>query len=339
MIQLSFLFILTVIFFCLLYLRAQKNKKLAIKETFLQKNMWSIKPLSKKEAIIVLNKFITEPYVTKFSLYDIQSKTNSDTSQSIEDYIRYSTKQVLEWSEQEKQQLQKFYQKFMNRLRELNMLQQFATLPSEINIIKSTMKHEGDALGYTVGNTIIIKKANYELFVHELFHIFSRNNHSLRKHIYGILDFKIAHNLILPPTEIKELLISNPDTPQLVFTTINYKNKIHYVTPILHSNKKYNEYTKSFFDDMKVSLLFVNIRVYNDEVILIYKDMSQYGIQNYMIPIEESKEYQEKLGQNTSYTIHPEEVSAKHFESIIQNDWQQKKNPKLIKKLITLLSS
>ena len=76
---------------------------------------------------------------------------------------------------------------------------------------------------------------------------------------------------------------------------------------------------------MKVSLLFVNIRVYNDEVILVYKDMRDYDNDNYMIPIEESKEYQQKLGNNTTYNIHPEEVSAKHFEFIIGDTWKLRK--------------
>ena len=156
--------------------------------------------------------------------------------------------------------------------------------------------------------------------------------------MYSILDFKIANSLILPPTKIKDLIISNPDTPQIVFTEINYKNHQHYVTPILHSKKKYNEYTKSFFDDMQVSLLFVNTRIYNNEVILVYKHMKQYGLDNYMISIDDSQEYKDKLGENTTYTIHPEEVSAKHFEFIIDNSWKNKKHPKLINNLIKLLS-
>ena len=301
--------------------------------------MWKLNPLSKKEATYEFQKLLNHDYVKNFSIYDIQSKTNSIDSRSIEDYIKYSIKQIVEWTNQEKQLLQKFYDQFINKLKELNILQQFSILPSTINVIKSTMKHEGNALGYTINNNIILKELNYSLLVHELFHVFSRNNFSIRKHMYGILGFKIAHSLILPPTKLKELIISNPDTPQLVFTNIIYKGYMHYVTPILHSKKRYNEYTKSFFDDMKVSLLFVNTRVYNDEVILVYKDMKEYGIDNYMIPIEESKQYQQKLGENTTYNIHPEEVSAKHFEFIIGNTWKNKKNPNLIEKLIKLLKS
>lgn len=339
MLKVLFIIIVVIIVCSFLYIRKQTKKQQNLKETFLLNNSWKLKPLSKKEAIYEFHKLLSHKYVKGFSIYDIQSKTNSIDSRSIEDYIKYSIKQIQEWTNEEKQLLNNFYNQFMNKLKELNMLQQFSILPPTINVIKSTMKHEGNALGYTINNNIVLKELNYSLLAHELFHIFSRNNFSIRKYMYGILGFKIAHSLILPPKNIKELIISNPDTPQIVFTNIIYKDHMHYVTPILHSKKRYNEYTKSFFDDMKVSLLFVNTRVYNDEVILVYKDMREYGIDNHMIPIEDSLEYQQKLGNNTTYNIHPEEVSAKHFEFIIGDTWKTKKNPKLIKKLITLLTS
>ena len=165
MIKILVLLIFIIIAFSFLYIRNQNKKQLILKETFLVNNMWKLNPLSKKEATYEFQKLLDHDYVKNFSIYDIQSKTNSIDSRSIEDYIKYSIKQIVEWTNQEKQLLQKFYDQFINKLKELNILQQFSILPSTINVIKSTMKHEGNALGYTINNNIILKELNYSLFV------------------------------------------------------------------------------------------------------------------------------------------------------------------------------
>ena len=123
----------------------------------------------------------------------------------IEDYVKYSIKQILkEWTDDEKQLLQTYYDRFLNKLKELNILQQFSTLPSTINVIKSTMKHEGNALGYTINNNIVLKELNYSLLAHELFMYFLEII-LVFVNICMIIGFKIAHSLIMPPYKNKRI--------------------------------------------------------------------------------------------------------------------------------------
>ena len=77
--------------------------------------------------------------------------------------------------------------------------------PKKIQLIKSTMKEEGNASGYTRNNCIIINKPTSKLLAHELFHIFSRFNPSIRKHIYQSLDFQEITTKINYPDTIKNL--------------------------------------------------------------------------------------------------------------------------------------
>ena len=320
---------------CIIILILQKRTKIFTKQTnenFTQfKNHFTIHPLSKEKAIIQLKKMKDSDYVKGFSEFDIMSKTNSYTY-SKDKYIQYSINQIIDWTTEEKKQLNEFYTQFLNRISELS-LQKMLQLPKKINIIKSTMKHEGGAQGYTFLNNIVLKQLNYSLFAHEIFHIFTRYNPNITKLIYQTMNFKVADQLIKPNnSQFTKRIISNPDTPQIVYTTIKYNDENLYVSPILHSKHNYTNRMKSFFDHLQVSLLFVDIREYNNNTILSYKKMNPN-----LIDIKDSKEYIEKLGENTLYNIHPEEVSAKHFEFLITNTWKNKKNPKLIKQLQKLL--
>ena len=329
---LSIVIILLIVIFIVFNINKYNNNK---KETFIKKNIWKLIPLNKNEANYVFDNLKDTNYVKQFSIYDIQSKTNSEDSKNRLNYIEYSKKQILEWSEKEKKLIYIYYNKFINRLIELNIIDKWLKLPN-INIIKSTMKHEGNAEGYTIENNIVIKNIGYDLLVHELFHVFSRHNPKLAEKMYKIFKIWVADEIIYPK-KIKNLLISNPDTPKIVFTTIMFQGKETLVSPIIHSDKKYDGKSKSFFDDMQVSLLFVDLRIYDEKLILIHKDMNQYNINNSILPIENVKEYTNKLGNNTDYNIHPEEVSAKHFEFLINGSWKTKPNPELITKFYNLI--
>lgn len=326
-----FLFFI-IICITIIYFQKKRNKKLNQKKEFFTqlKKHFIIKPLSKNEATIQFQKKINLEYVKNFSEFDLMSKTHSHTKDK-QAYIDFSIQQIIDWNEKEKDILNQYYIRFLNRISELS-LQKMYQLPKQINIIKSTMKHEGDARGYTFLNNIVIKELDYSLFVHEIFHVFTRHNPKIAQKIYETMGFYTADNLVLPNTNIKDKIISNPDTPQIVYTQINYKNNEVYVTPILHSNIKYSSRVQSFFDQLQISLLLVEKRIYNNNSILIYKKISPN-----LINIDNSNEYKQKLGENTKYNIHPEEVSAKHFEFLIQNSWKTKKNPKIIQKLFFIL--
>ena len=261
------------------------------------------------------------------------SKTNSQTN-SKNDYVNYSKQQILEWSTQEVKTLHQYYNQFLKKISELS-LSSMVRLPNKINIIKSTMKHEGGARGYTFLNNTVLKELTFTLFAHEMFHIFTRYNPIIAKEIYKTMDFEVADQLILPHNnKLQSLFISNPDTPQIVFTKIKFNNKDMFVTPLLHSTKKYSNRILSFFDEMQVSLLFVEKRNYKNETVLVYEKINP----NY-INIDQSDEYKQKLGENTLYNIHPEEVSAKHFEFLMNGTWKSKKNTNIIQKLIKLLQT
>ena len=333
------LLLLTIILSCLIYLyyktSLKKNRRTLIKE--FKQNIFTIVPAKRKDAILIFKNMLKTDYVKNLSKFDLMSKTQNKNAILKIEYIQFAIRQIQEWTSEETKILYQYYHKFINTIIDLNLQSMWKYMPSTINIIKSTMKHEGNASGYTINNNIVLKHLDYDLFVHEMFHVFSRYNHRVAENLYKIFKIWVADKLVLPHhSKIKDLIISNPDTPLIVFTEVEIKKQKVLVTPILHSKKEFNNDT-SFFDNMNVSLLFVEVRIYDGKVILVPRDMKAFGINSYFIDMKEVNEYIQKLGQNTDYNIHPEEVCAKQFEFIFNNTWKQKKQPELIEKMLTLL--
>ena len=90
--------------------------------------------------------------------------------------------------------------------------------PEEVRLIKSTIKEEGGAGGYTRDTYIVLIDRLLEhpeyvtkLLAHEAFHVLTRNNPDFRKKMYSIIGFNILPKEIEFPEELKERFISNPD--------------------------------------------------------------------------------------------------------------------------------
>lgn len=85
--------------------------------------------------------------------------------------------------------------------------------PSEIILLKTSMKEEGNIPAYTRKNWIAVgekalEKASAEelerLMANEVFHILSRNNPEFRKAMYAVIGFKVAQHEILLPIDVQE---------------------------------------------------------------------------------------------------------------------------------------
>ena len=279
-------------------------------------------------------------YIGSFSKYDFQSKlkTLNIVLHTKNNYIQNCIENCLEWTQEEKNLLSNFYKLFLKNLKKYDLYDNWIRTMPFIYIVKNTMEHEGGATGYTFRNMIFVKKIDYDLLSHELFHIYSRYNPHKKSQLYKLLGFKIANQLKFPDNSIKDLIISNPDTQSIVYTTVKVNNTKFIVTPVIHSDnlKKNNTVKDSFFQDMKTSLLFVNLRKRDDEIVLTPKSMEEYDLPSF-ISINKVPEYKTQLQQNTKYDIHPEEVLADNFSFIMNNTWKTLSNTDLPKKIIEIM--
>ena len=248
----------------------------------------------------------SDAYTQQLGPFDLQSKTQNPEADSEADYLRHAAEQALDWTEGEISQLRAIIE---SAEAQINALELNLALPSEIVLIRSTMQEEGGAAGYTRQNFIVLgRQLNEFLFLHELFHVYSRANPAQRDALYSTIGFRHT-NAIALPEPLATFKISNPDAPvhdHVIEVTIDG-------TPqeaifLLYSEREYEQGT--FFDYLNKRLLLVEGSDTDKRAQL--RD-GQPVLRDY----EEASDLRDKIGRNTAYDIDPEEVMADHFTLLV----------------------
>ena len=281
-------------------------------------------------------KFLTtkDGYINSLTNFDRRIRLNKQEYVSLEEYLDFLNEQALPWSEEEKARIEPLIKNISNNLKNYNL-----NLPSRIFLIKTTGKEEGQA-AYCRGNSIIIPKNILDqrtpdlenLIVHELFHIFTKNNIEKRQALYSIIHFHKCDKAILPQT-ITDIEITNPDVPkERYYIELQYKDENIKVIPVIILPDYEVRKGKSFFRYLK--LKFVEVEKNNNEY--------TYKRDNSGKPVvydqRQLTDYVNKVGDNTNYLIHPEEILADNF-SIMVLGKQPPKSQWVIDKMKSLLEN
>lgn len=267
---------------------------------------------------------MTEDDYTKIlSKFDLQSKTQRTDEVTLSDYLKYSSEQAVTWTDNEKKMLGEIVSATAKKITALGLN---LKMPEKIEVIKSTMLNEGGASGYTRGNYIVLKQSNVQsggyddLFSHELFHVLSRYDKDMSGKVYNTIGFKKS-NEVAYPKEIADMRISNPDAPfNDYYITVQHDGKPVDGMLILFAKEPYKG--GSFFSYLQVGLLAVEGNDMNKAP--IYVDGKPL-----ILKVKEVQNFYEQIGKNTSYILHAEEVSADHFEMLLNQD-KSIPNPELI---------
>jgi hypothetical protein len=169
---------------------------------------------TKDEATKKLN--VEDEYTKGWSQFDIDSRMQRQQS-TLEEQMKNMTSQLKEWSENDKEKIKAQLLIIDNEIAKNNFK---LNIPTDILLIKSTLKDEGGAEGYTRGNCIVLNEDILtmpnenvkDILIHELFHVLTRYNKTFRKDIYKIIGFEIC-NEVAYPDNLKNFKISNPDAP------------------------------------------------------------------------------------------------------------------------------
>jgi len=273
---------------------------------------------------------ITTPdeYTAVLSKFDLQSKANRPEKilkdeVTLDDYLQNAANQVEDWTDAEKTSFGKVIKSVSDKISALGLN---IKMPETIEIVKTTMKEEGGASGYTRSNYIVLQDIMVsstkveDLLIHELFHVLSRFNPEMREKIYNALGFHKC-NEVDYPKEIHDKRISNPDAPlNNYYITVNYFDQPVDVMMILYSNLPYKG--GSFFKYLKIGLMAVEGPENNKAP--VYKN----GVP-YIFEIDNVRNFYEQVGKNTDYILHAEEISAEHFVMLL-NQRRDLPNPELI---------
>jgi hypothetical protein len=271
----------------------------------------------------------SDVYTKALTPFDLQIRLGILQGATEKDYLARAANQARNWPEDEQEQLKKSFMEIEAFLKANNIK---LRLPATIQLIKTAGKEEFGAEGYTRGNRIILctgpqQQISAHLVAHELFHVYSRFNEKKRDEIYTIFGFKKC-NRINTAAALNNRMITNPDCPFIEhYITLDMERKPVDMVLQLYSKKDYSErYT--FGDYINLGLLQVEGNAGQKKPVI--KDGK--GVR---YEVDQVPDLFRQISTNTSYILHPEEISAEHFAMWVIS--QKVPQPEFFEKLKAVL--
>ena len=200
----------------------------------------------------------------------------------------------------------------------------------EIIFIKSDMKDEGHAAGYTQKNQIYLGSrclertaraflkdpeyradyAEFRLFIfrelvsHELFHCLTRGDASFRRRMYALIGFSVEDQDIEFGPSVREAILHNPDVERYddsaEFTIGGRKRRCILLATLSQSYAEAvtENCCANFFDYAQAVLV-------------------PWDQPNTIIPLEDVTDFYDVVGRNTDYVLSSEECLAENFSALI----------------------
>ncbi|PCI49331.1 MAG: hypothetical protein COB49_04920 [Alphaproteobacteria bacterium] len=246
-------------------------------------------------------------YFNRMSPAEIAIRTLSQTAdKTVRDLKAQYRANVLEWTDQEKDQITQLVADNRERLDRINHL-----LPAEIIFIKVTELVEG-GMPHTRANAIILplsdKPLSETLFFHELFHVLTRKQKTRHNSLYGLIGFlpcDFTGNEV-----IRAMTLTNPDVPAGgYYLPVKIAGRPSAIMTFLHAAKPAFDpgIEGGFGGHFGFGLLKVTVEGGKCRV-----DTDTNGKIQILAPAS-VPDFFAAIGQNTSYIIHAEEVLAENF--------------------------
>jgi len=257
-----------------------------------------------------------DDFVRQMSPFDRAARMKTSRDVSEEDYLEFVGKNVLAWTDAEKQKITSAFQGIRSELEALSL-----PFPRKVLIIKTTGNEEGGA-PYTRANAIVFPKAHLtapiatiqKTICHELFHILSRVNPELREKYYEAIGFVKCKEVEFP-LELKSRKITNPDAPRNDHCIrLQVGDKAFWAIPILFSSAEKYDVKRGgeFFNYLQFQFLLVERNDHSSTVKPIYD-----GQKPMLVGMQQASGFFEQVGKNTEYIIHPEEILADNFALLV----------------------
>lgn len=228
---------------------------------------------------------------------------------------RFAGSQAIAWSDADWQRVATAAASLRRRLESLPEL----PWPKRVLMVHTTGKDEGGA-AYCRGAAVVLplsvlgRSADSleRLLAHELFHVLSNQNPEWRRRVYGAIGFEPCAEIPLP-AGLKDLKITNPDGPLVdCRLELSIEGKSVHVAPVLLAKAPYDA-TKggSFFPYMTFRLIEIEPADGG-----AWRAVLRDGRPRLFDP-QSTPAYFERIGRNTKYIIHPDEILADNFTLLV----------------------
>lgn len=248
---------------------------------------------------------VRDEFVQRLSPFDRAGRLKTDADVSEQQYSDFVSLNVLPWDDRpSKKRVAQALISVARRLSDLGI-----ALPKDILVIRTTGREEGGA-AYTRGHAIVLprtvladlNKDLVQVVSHELFHILSRNNESLRTNAYKIIGFTPCPEFRFPP-ELADRRVTNPDAPRNDhWIEVQYGGTSVRAIPILYAGTPTYDPKRGgeFFDYLQFRLALISPGAGPES-------------EARFVDVGEVQGFFEQVGRNTDYIIHPEEILADNF--------------------------
>jgi hypothetical protein len=253
-----------------------------------------------------------DAYVEAMSPFDRCAILKSKEPVTREQYLAFVRKQALAWGDGDREGIRKVVDDLRPRIAPLGL-----RLPAEVLLVKTTGDEEGEA-AYTRGNAVFLPPAmtsplRTQLLAHELFHVLSRQDPKQRDSLYAILGFKPCGEVALP-ADLLRRKITNPDalTHSHCLEVTRGKERIH-VLPVLFSRRETYDPKEggTFFNYLVFRMMAVSGK---DGKWTFTPDAAGKPL---LLPVSAIPDFLDRVGRNTDYLIHPEEILADNFALLV----------------------
>jgi hypothetical protein len=256
---------------------------------------------------------VRDDFVARLSPFDRAARLKSAQPVDEKRYLEFVARSVRAWTPAEQQRIAAALESIRARL-----LRYGRAIPAHVDLVKTDGSEEGGA-AYTRGRTVvfpqgIVDGSTEELadtLAHELFHVLSRNDAKLREQAYAAIGFVPCPEVALPGA-LEPRRITNPDAPRNDHRIrLQLDGKPVWAVPVLYADaERYDEKRGgAFFDYLVFRMLLVDER----------SRPLQPRAEDALVALGKLTGFDEQVGKNTDYVIHPEEILAVNFALLVRD--------------------
>ncbi|MBA4019272.1 MAG: hypothetical protein C0483_19070 [Pirellula sp.] len=277
-------------------------------------------------------------YLDRLSKLDLAVRLRTSKNMSVDDYVAVARLSVLPWSDEEQARITKILTGMQERSKKYAQ-----ALPKRVLLIKTTGDEESGA-AYTRDDAVVLPQGRLKsddagvekLIWHELFHVLSRHNPELRDRLYATIGFERFPELALPE-DVAERKLTNPDAPYHKHAIqLKVDGEPVWCIPILLSTRGQAEAGDGapFFQHLELKLLLVE----RDAKSGALRALADKTGKSRLTALSATPDFFEKIGRNTTYIIHPEEIVADNF-ALLGIGAPDVESPELLDKIKAVLAS